>query len=83
MKVLRGPGIPFGLRLAPFPFNSVAYMVEWILKISHHMRDLLHYLDDFITAGLPNSPRCAHYLRTAREICNRLSLPLHTLKWWS
>ena len=26
-------------------------MMEWILKNSHQVKDLLHYLDDFITVG--------------------------------
>ena len=45
--------LPFGLRSAPFIFNSVAELVEWILLNSHNVSDLLHYLDDFITAGPP------------------------------
>ena len=42
--------LPFGLRSAPYIFNSVADMVEWILVHSYEVSDLLHYLDDFITA---------------------------------
>ena len=42
--------LPFGLRSAPFIFNSIADMVEWIL-----VHSFLHYLDDFITAGPPQS----------------------------
>lgn len=44
--------LPFGLRsTTPFIFNSVADVVEWILLNEHHLSDLLHYLDDFITAA--------------------------------
>lgn len=39
--------LPFGLRSAPFIFNSVADMVEWILINPYRVPDLLHYLDDF------------------------------------
>lgn len=35
--------LPFGLRSAPFIFNSVADMVKWILLNEHHLSDLLHY----------------------------------------
>ena len=45
--------LPFGLRSAPYIFNSVADMVEWILVHSYEVSDLLHYLDDFITAPQP------------------------------
>ena len=43
--------LPFGLCSAPFIFNSIADMVEWILVNSYKIPHLLHYLDDFITAG--------------------------------
>ena len=69
--------LPFGLRSAPFIFNSVAEMVEWILLNRHHLSDLLHYLDDFITAGPPNSTQCSHNLLTAQSVCRKLGLPLH------
>ena len=72
--------LPFGLRSAPFIFNSVAELVEWILLNSHNVSDLLHYLDDFITAApppLPDSNQCAQNLATSQAVCNSLGLPLH------
>ena len=55
--------LPFGLRSAPFIFNSVTDMVEWILLHRHHLSDLLHYLDDFITAGPPNVNNVMEYVK--------------------
>ena len=72
--------LPFGLRSAPFIFNSIADMVEWIVVHSYQIPDLLHCLDDFITAGPPQSLQCAHNLATARQFCQRLGLPLHPAK---
>ena len=72
--------LPFGLCSAPFIFNSVADMVEWILLNSHHVSDLLHYLDDFITAGPPQSSLCDQNLRSVITVCKRLGLPLHPNK---
>lgn len=69
--------LPFGLRSAPFIFSSVADMVECILMRRHHVAGLLHYLNNFITAGSPNSSRCASNLQTALSICQKLGLPLH------
>lgn len=69
--------LPFGLRSAPAIFNSVADMVEWILKTKYAISELLHYLDDFITAGPPNSPLCAQRLNTAISVVSELGLPLH------
>ena len=69
--------LPFGLRSAPFIFSSVADMVECILIRWHHVAGLLHYLDDFITTGSPNSTLCASNLQTALSVCQKLVLPLH------
>ena len=69
--------LPFGLRSAPYIFNSVADMVEWILLNPHHVSDLMHYLDDFITAGPPDSAQCSLNLHTALSVCKKLGLPLH------
>ena len=72
--------LPFGLRSAPYIFNSVATMVEWILTNNYAIPNLLHYLDDFITTGPPSSPLCQSYLNTALEVCKHLGLPLHPNK---
>ena len=69
--------LPFGLRFAPFIFNAIADMVEWVLVHPYQIFALLHYLHDFITAGRPDSPQCAHNLCTALAVCKRLGLPLH------
>ena len=37
--------LPFRLRSAPFIFNSIADMADWILLHKHRLSDLLHYLD--------------------------------------
>ena len=72
--------LPLGLCSTPYIFNSVANMVEWILVNSHGVSDLLHYSDDFITAGPPHSNQCALNLSTALSVCKKLGLPLHPNK---
>ncbi len=72
--------LPFGLRSAPFIFNSIADLVEWILVHPYGILALLHYLDDFITAGPPDSSQCAHNLAVALAVCKPLGLPLHPEK---
>ena len=69
--------LPFGLRSAPYIFNSVADMVEWSLLNTHNVSDLLHYLDDFITAGPPDTNQCAANLATSMAVYSSLGLPLH------
>ena len=42
--------LPFGLRSAPYIFNCVADLVEWIIVNKYSVAALMHYLDDFLTA---------------------------------
>ena len=72
--------LPFGLRSAPFIFDSIAEVVEWILTTNYSITDLLHYLDDFLTAGPPKSQICARNLSKSMNVCARLGLPLHPQK---
>ena len=44
------------------------------------MADLMHYLDDFITAGPADSLLCSHNLQTSLAVCRSLGLPLHPNK---
>ena len=62
-------GLPFGFCSAPFIFNSVAGMVDWILRHNYSILNLLHYLDDYITAGPPESRDCAFNLAVASSVC--------------
>lgn len=72
--------LPFGLRSAPYIFNSEAELVEWIIRNKHNVPDLMHYLDDFITAGPANSQQCSQNLQTSLAVCRSLGLPLHPNK---
>ena len=49
---------PFGMRLAPFIFNSMVDMVQWILLNCHCVSDLSHYLISSLRG--PRSPLYVH-----------------------
>ena len=72
--------LPFGLCSAPYIFNSVADMVEWIILNKYNVTDLKHYLDDFLTAGPAGSNQCAQNLQISLAVCHSLGLPLHPSK---
>jgi hypothetical protein len=72
--------LPFGLRSAPFIFDSVANMVQWILQHRYQVRYLFHYLDDFITLGPAASNECAENIGITKVVFARLGLPLHPSK---
>ena len=67
--------IPFGLRPAPKLFNVAADLLQWIAK-HHGVTPLLHYLDDFLTLGPPQSDVCHHNLNTLIHLCHQLGVPL-------
>ena len=72
--------LPFGLRSAPFIFDSVASAVEWILVRNYDVTPLLHYLDDFLTMGPAGSPICQRHVDTASAVFHRLGIPLNSEK---
>ena len=51
--------------------------MEWILQSNYGIDDILHYLDDFVLAGPPNSNSCANKLAIATFETAQLGLPLH------
>ena len=71
---------PFGLCYAPFIFNLVAGMVERNLRYNYSIPNLLHDLNDYITAGPPESRDYARNLAVASLVCQKLGLPLHQEK---
>lgn len=72
--------LPFGLRSAPFIFDSVAAAVEWILSHNYAVKPLFHYLDDFLTLGPPDSDVCQVNVDTSIAVFSRLGLPLNAAK---
>ena len=72
--------LPFGFCSAPYIFNCVADVVEWIILNKYRVTDLMHYLDDFLTAGPPASAQYARNLQTSLAVCCSLGLPLNLNK---
>ena len=64
--------LPFGLRSAPKLFNLLADLLEWVAK-DQGVTYLMHYLDDYLTAGHPGSEECQ---RNLMNICQILGIPL-------
>lgn len=71
--------LPFGLRSAPKIFNAVADALCWHLVMCG-VEWVLHYLDDYIVLGAPDSPECQEALATLIRVCGILGVPLATHK---
>ena len=67
--------LPFGLRSAPKIFSAVADMVTWALHCSG-VRYQIHYLDDFLLLGPPDSGEAARALSIALRVLEHLGLPV-------
>ena len=67
--------LPFGLRSAPKLFNLMADLLAWVAT-DQGVYYLIHYLDDYLTAGQPNSAECQQNLSRLTAICQALGIPL-------
>ena len=67
--------LPFGLRSAPKIFSAIADFMAWILH-QQGIRFQLHYLDDFLFLGEPNSQEAALCLETTVRTFQHLSIPI-------
>ena len=72
--------LPFGLRSAPYLFNHLSEAIHWILVHKYGVRHLLHYLDDFLTAGPPDSTICSNNINSMLSLCECINAPIKSSK---
>ena len=68
--------LPFGLRSSPALFNQLAEALEWILHNNYAVTHIIHYLDDFFTAGPPSSDVCQNSMDAMTQVCATLNVPI-------
>ena len=68
--------LPFGLRSAPFIFNSFADSIEWILQDTCHLDEVMHYLDDFLVVTGPSLALATAYRNHILKLLAYLSVPM-------
>ena len=67
--------LPFGLRSAPRLFNILADLLTCSAQ-QNGVSFVIHYLDDFLTLGPPNSETCQQNLDLLTHLCDDLGVPL-------
>ena len=67
--------LPFGLRSAPKIFTAIADALAWSLHAGG-IRFVLHYLDDFLFIGAPNSLEATHAAQLATITFADLGVPV-------
>ena len=78
-KVYVDRALPFGLRSAPKIFSAVADMLAWALHRAGILH-LIHYLDDFLLMGAPDTDEGARVLELALTIFECLGIPVTRLR---
>ena len=73
-KLYIDTALPFGLRSAHKIFNAIADALQWILE-SHRVR-AIHYLDDFLLFGPPDSDDCKRSREVVEARCAELGVPI-------
>lgn len=73
-KLYLDTALPFGLRSAPKIFSAVADALQWVFE--QQGLKILHYLDDFLILGVPDTTEGQRALHRALEICARLGIPI-------
>ena len=61
------------------PFRLRSAFLAWVLK-QQGVASLLHYLDDFLTIGPPDTNTCQKCMGTIWEVCEILGVPLAVKK---
>ena len=69
--------LPFGLRSSPYLFNQLADTLNYIAELNYGLKDLLHYLDDFLLVQPAFHPSHAQVqFETLLRVFKRLGIPL-------
>ena len=66
--------LPFGLRSSPFLIITIAVALEYIIKMHLDNPCIIHYLNDFLFAGPPDSDECERTLTGAELLCDHLGI---------
>ena len=72
--------LPFGLCSASFLSNRLSKAIYWVLQHNYGVVHLLHYLDDFFTAGPANSNNCMNNLTAMLSLYNKINAPVKSSK---
>ena len=72
--------LPFRLRSVQYLFNCLSEAIHWILVNKYSVCHLLHYLDDFLTAGPPDSPICSNNVNSMLSLCEHINAPIKSSK---
>ena len=68
--------LPSGCRSSPSLFDDLSKILEYLIRTSGGMSNVLHYIDDFWWAAPKDSNACEITLTYMRAVCAELGVPL-------
>ena len=68
--------LPFGLRSSPFIFNQVADALEWVLCHEFAIKEIMHYLDDYLNVTGQSKEHAQRQLQIILELFEYLGVPV-------
>jgi hypothetical protein len=68
--------VPFGCSISCNIFNRFADFLAFVVKRKSNSPNLIHYLDDFLGGGKPNSGQCHHLMECFSKCMAELNVPL-------
>lgn len=68
--------LPFGCRSSVNRFTRLSNTLLWILQHNYGLNNIIHYLDDFFLATVPNKDLCSHRMNLIKQVFNSLGVPL-------
>ena len=71
--------LPFDLRNSPVIFNHFANALGFATW-ANGINDLLHYLDDYFTAGSTGTGECQHNINTMVQVCREMGFMVNPLR---
>lgn len=75
--------LPFGLKSSPAIWERFASLAEWIATNRYGIRDIVHYVDDYLVAGRANTDECKSAIDQLCAIFARLGIPINADKFKS
>ena len=72
--------LPFGLRSTPYLFDRLSRAIHWILTNNYGVHHLVHYLDNFLTAGPADSAVCVQNRNAMLSVCEQINAPVKSSK---
>ena len=68
--------LPFGSRSSPYLFCLFSNVLHWSFSQSKKDDPLVHYMDDYLFVGPPDSPLCQVYMDDFCVLCGFTGVPL-------